>query len=270
MSPAVATFLFEAANFLVLAAALGWVLFKPIRSALAAEQARHAEEQQEASATRAEAEKLLKEARDRRRSLNAELEQTRAKMLAEAQDQVAALENEARDRRLTEARELQRKREAALGSELRAQAEALGRIAAESVRGLLQTISGPDLERALVEAAIRELESIPSEARARCVVESARPLGSESRRALREALGPDFEEREVPELGAGVRITTRAGQVDASALSLSRAAAERIAQQAAGRSEGSEPPANDDDASAPEQPDDEGRPTRTAQQAEHG
>ena len=35
MSPTLTTFLFEAANFLVLAAVLGWLFFKPVRQALA-------------------------------------------------------------------------------------------------------------------------------------------------------------------------------------------------------------------------------------------
>jgi F0F1-type ATP synthase membrane subunit b/b' len=270
VSPALATFLFEAANFLVLAAALGWVLFRPIRGALQAEQERHASAQQEANASRAEAEKLLKQAREQHEKLQGELEQTRARMLAEAQEKVAALEREARDQRLVETRELERKREAALGNELQAQAEALGHIAAESVRGLLQSIAGPDLERALVAAAIRELESLPGEARAGCVVETARPLQDESRLKLSEALGPDFEERDVPELGAGLRITTRAGQVDASALALSRAAAERVAQQAAPRAGGFAPPGDGDAANAAAQPDHDGRAAGTPRRAEHG
>ena len=38
MSPTLANFIFETVNFLLLAAALGWVLYKPVRHALDAEQ----------------------------------------------------------------------------------------------------------------------------------------------------------------------------------------------------------------------------------------
>ncbi len=72
MSSALANFLFEAANFLLLAAALGWLLFKPVRRALDAERARHAREEDESKRLRAEAEVLAREARSAREAADRE------------------------------------------------------------------------------------------------------------------------------------------------------------------------------------------------------
>jgi hypothetical protein len=65
------------------------------------------------------------------------------------------------------------------------------------------------------------------------MVESALPLDEEGKKVLRQALGGDFQQRTVPELGAGVRITTSAGQIDASASNLAREAARQVAAQSA-------------------------------------
>jgi hypothetical protein len=49
-------------------------------------------------------------------------------------------------------------------------------------------------------------------------------------------------ERAVPELGAGIRVTTRAGQVDASALALARRAAQEVASRAVAETAATEAP----------------------------
>jgi F-type H+-transporting ATPase subunit b len=237
VSPTLANFLFEAANFLVLAGALGWVLFKPVRAALAAERERHEQQQAVATEAQQEAESLLEQAREARDGLEQQLEQRRAEALAEAREQVAALEEAGRRERAARVQQLEQRLEAARRSQSTRLAESLGRIAAASVRDLLDALDGPSLDLALVRAACRELSTVPAQARGACVVESARPLDDASRRLLTEALGGPFDERVVRQLGAGVRVTTGAGQVDGSAVALARRAAQQVAGAVASGSE---------------------------------
>ena len=49
---------------------------------------------------------------------------------------------------------------------------------------------------------------------------------------MERALGTTFEQRVVSELGAGVRVTTAAGQIDATALSVARQAASAVSAEA--------------------------------------
>ncbi|GHG96376.1 hypothetical protein [Comamonas sp. JC664] len=228
MSPAFTNFLFEAVNFLVLAAVLGWLLFKPIRRALDAEQARHAQEAEAARHQREEAEAVSRAARAEREAAGRESEERRRALLASARDEAlqaaeAAKRVQVEDRRRLE-KELQDWRDAS-AAEL---VDTIGRIAAESVRRLLAALDGPALDLALVRAACAELASVPAEARAPASVESARPLDARARGLLEEVLGAGVRERVVTALGAGVRVTTPAGQVDATALSVARQAARAV------------------------------------------
>jgi len=228
VSPALANFLFEAANFLLLAAVLGWLLFKPVRRALDAERARHTQEEEEAKKLRSEAESLAKEARAARESSAKELDEHRREVLAAAQREASRLLEDARKTQLAERRALEQELKTLRDAEATALAETVGRIAAESVRRLLETLNGPSLDLALVRAACAELEALPSEARRSALVEGARPLEAEARRLLEDVLGEGFRERIVDELGAGVRVTTLAGEVDATALSLARRASQAV------------------------------------------
>jgi F-type H+-transporting ATPase subunit b len=234
VAPWLATFLFEAVNFLLLVGALGWLFFKPVRAALDAERDRRAKEEGEAAEQRAQAAALAKEARAVLEEGRRETERRRAEILAAAEQQAARIREEARqaleEQRRTFARELEASRQAQAG----AVAETVGRIAAASVRHLLEALDGPSLDLALVRGACKEVRTLPEAARRAATVESARPLDSESRRLLEEALGAAFAERTVAELGAGIRITTAAGQVDASALALARRAARDLAAAATG------------------------------------
>ena len=67
VSPTLTTFLFEAANFLVLAAVLGWLFFKPVRQALVDHREKFESDNRKATQKLAEAEKTRQE-----------IEQTRA------------------------------------------------------------------------------------------------------------------------------------------------------------------------------------------------
>ena len=224
MSPYVANFLFESANFLLLAGGLGWALFKPVRKALADERTRHAQEREEVERLRAEAEALAEAAKQARAAADEELKARRKEVLDAAKAKAAALLEEARAAERTEREALRDELARTRQAEVAALADAVGRLAARSVSTLLQTLEGPSLDAALVRAACAELQGTEPAAWVR--VEAARPLDEAQRGWIAQALGQPFEVRVVPELGAGVRITTPAGQVDATAISIARKAAD--------------------------------------------
>ncbi|WP_338865013.1 hypothetical protein [Myxococcus stipitatus] len=228
MSPGLTNFLFEAANFLLLAAALGWLLFKPVRRALDAEQARHSQQEDEARRMRQEAEVLVRAARAEREAAARESDERRRALLESARREGAREAETARRAQAEERRRMER--ELLDWKDARAEelTETVGRIAAESVRGLLAALEGPALDLALVRAACVELGAVPVEARGAALVECARPLDAESRALLESVLGGALKERVVGELQAGVRVTTSAGQVDATAVAMARRAARAL------------------------------------------
>lgn len=236
MSPALANFLFEAANFVLLAGALGFLLFRPIRAALAAEEARHADMERTTAERRAEADRLLAQARTAQSALSVELDRARADALAETQAQIAAMQQSARVQQQLEQRAQAARLEAARRAQLQALADSVGEVAAASVSGLMNALPGPNLDAALCSAAARELTVLSAAERVGALVESARPLPQAALCEL-QALLPDLvEPRLLPELGAGVRVTTAgAGQIDCSARHLSQrlahAAIEAIARE---------------------------------------
>jgi F-type H+-transporting ATPase subunit b len=218
------TFLFEAANFLLLAAVLGWLFFRPVRDALERRRSQIEEEQSAAAGARAEAERALREARARRAELEGSLAELRQRAEREAEKERERLVDAARA-------EAQRERDtlkADLLSLRRAQAHALARDAAFASREilvrLLAQLGGPDLEAALLEAACRQLEKLRSSGPlAPIVIESARPLDAAALASLAEAAGvsaADANHRDDPELVAGVRVLTARGLVDVSAKGL--------------------------------------------------
>lgn len=228
MSTALANFLFETANFLILAATLSWLLFKPIRRALDEERARYKHADDESKRLRAEAESLASAARATKASADKEAAEHRRHVLAAAEDEAARIREEARKAEATERQTRERELETSRSVEAAALADTVGRIAAASVMSLLESLEGPSLDAALVRAACKQLSSLPAADRRSAVVESARPLDTGARELLRGLLGQGFEERVVSDLGAGVRVTTRAGQVDATAVSLARRAARSV------------------------------------------
>jgi len=233
VSPALANFLFEAVNFLLLAAALGWLLFRPVRRALDAERERHVREENELKRLRSEAESLAKEAQATREGADREATERRAGILTAAQAEAARILDAARKTQGAERHALAQELESSRNAQAAAVADTVGRIAAESVSQLLARLEGPSLDAALVAAACAQLQTLPSSARGpAALVESAHPLDAQSRKLLEGALGAGFAERTVGELSAGVRVTTPAGQVDATALSLARQASRAVASAA--------------------------------------
>ncbi len=231
MSATWVTFLFEAANFLLLAAVLGWLFFRPVRNSLERRRSEIESEQRAAADARAEAERAFRDARARRTELEDSLEELRERVQREAETE--------RERLMEAARvQMQREREALkqdLVSLRRVQARSLARDAAfaakEIVVRLLEEMEGPDLEHTLLRAACAELEKLRSSGPlAPVVIESVRALDNEALAALAEAAGvaaASAAHRVNPDLVAGLRVLTARGLVDASAAGLA-AQAERV------------------------------------------
>jgi F-type H+-transporting ATPase subunit b len=232
VSPTWVTFLFEAANFLLLAAVLGWLFFRPVRDALERRRRELESEQAAAAQARAEAERAAQDARKLRVEQEGLLEELRARVQREAEAERERLVGAARV-------QMQRERETLKGelvAQRRAQARSLSRDAAFAARDivlqLLGAMEGPDLERSLLHAARTEVEKLRSSSGslAPVVVESARALDDESIADLAEAAGvavSDVTHRSVPDLVAGLRVITTRGLVDVSAAGLA-AQAERV------------------------------------------
>jgi len=225
------TFLFEAANFLLLAAVLGWLFFRPVREALERRRSELESEQHAAREARAEAERELQQARARRSELEGSLEELRERVQREAESE--------RERLIETARaQTQRERET-LKEELislrRGQARSLAQDAAfaakEIVVRLLGKMEGPDLEATLLEAACRELATLrASGSLAPLIVESARALDNAALAVVAEAAAvspAEARHRVDPSLVAGIRVLTAKGLIDASAVGLA-AQAERL------------------------------------------
>jgi F-type H+-transporting ATPase subunit b len=231
MSPWLSTFFVEAINFLVLAGALGWLLFKPIRRALEAEQSEHAERERQVEARLAEVERTRAEMETQRTALVRELERVRTEAREASAKQAETLLAEARARAAQEREALKHeleRRQRAWREGLEDEAAAL---AARAVLQLLERLAGPELDTALARAACRELQSLPARGLGHVVVESARPLSPEARELVGAALAgvPGVEFRSAPRLGAGLRILTGAGLVDASASGLAAYAERTLA-----------------------------------------
>jgi F0F1-type ATP synthase membrane subunit b/b' len=243
MSPALANFLFEAANFVVLAGALVWLSFKPLRKALNAERERHASEEQRIAQLREEAESHTAEIREAHEGLEQQLAQEREDMLEVARNEAARIEQQARAAADEQQRAFERNQSAMLRAQSEQLAETLGRVVAASLRRLLDSLDGPALDLALVRGACASLTKLSPGAEGSVVVETARSLDAAARELLRECIGAEFEDRLAPELGAGVRVTTSAGQVDATAVGLARHAAREVvavATEAYGAQEGAQ------------------------------
>jgi F0F1-type ATP synthase membrane subunit b/b' len=227
MSPTVTTFFFELTNFLLLALLLGWLLFKPVRSVLQARQAAEKLQAEELAARVAESDRERTDLDQRHRTFENEIAELRRRHIAAADQEAAATVARAHEAAERERDSIKR----GLAQLERAQVERLSAAVAaatrESVARLLTTLNAPDLDASLAQAACRQLEGIQDSALGPVLIESARPLADSVRAAIVAALdahAPPAEFRVVPDLGAGLRITTERGLIDASALGLARQA----------------------------------------------
>jgi len=108
----------------------------------------------------------------------------------------------------------------------------------EAVSRLLITLQAGNLDEGLLKAACRQLEARKSGAPGAVLVESAVSLDDEARSAIRTAADArdDIQFRVVPDLGAGLRVTTPGGLIDASAAGIA-AHAERVLASALAEAE---------------------------------
>lgn len=222
MSASLATFVFETVNFVLLALALGWAFSRPMRKLLAEELAVRERAEGDAIAARASLEQGRVDLDARLASAARELDVMRDRARTEAEKEASRIIVEARERiaaeRLRADRELEDRRRAELGA-------LGGEVARATAKLVLQVFAaaGEGTDAAFARAATTELAKLSLLEDPALVVECARPPGEEVRAALRRALGAAFERAEVrvvPELVAGVRVTGRAGLVDASARGL--------------------------------------------------
>ncbi len=229
MSPRLVTFLYETLNFAVLATLLGWFFFRPARQALELYRRRQAEALENAENIRADTMRLHDEIDQQRAALNAELGHLRTEELAAARRQAQQLLTEAdtlATRKQTDAirrvRHLEETQTAQLG-------QAAASAAASVVARLLEQVNSPSLEAGLVRFACNELRKIPKASLGSVRIETARPLSSEDLDTIRAVIngihpGPPYHVNNA--LGAGVRIWTAQGLIDASLAGLSLHAAQ--------------------------------------------
>ncbi|HTQ46794.1 MAG TPA: hypothetical protein VMI75_28765 [Polyangiaceae bacterium] len=228
MSAAVATFLFETVNFVLLAAALGWVFLKPMRRLVDRERADRAQAQDAIARGREELERSREELASRLGAIQEEAERIRSGARAEAEREAARILQVAHDQVAEERSRAELEAEGQRQNEIAALAQEVGKIAAKLVLDVFAR-AGAEADVALARAAGSELATLARHEPHHVLVESARPLGEDVRRVLRSELGPAFDSaqtRVVPELVAGVRIASDEGLVDASARGLA-ASAER-------------------------------------------
>lgn len=236
MSSALATFLFELVNVLLLASLLGWLLFRPVRAALQERVDSDRRQRDELRTRLADVQSREGALEQQRRLLEGEATALRKGSLAAAEQEAAAIIGAARE---SAQRERDRANlQLAHLEEQYAQRLSVAVAAATraSVAQLLTTIHGPDIDASLVRAACRQLEALrPS---GPVCIESVVQLQDGSRAALIEALGAAATAifRLVPELGAGLRITTAHGAIDVSARGFAREAEIRIREALAAES----------------------------------
>lgn len=219
MSPTLTTFFVELVNFLLLTAAVGWLLFKPVRSALQARLAAEQHQAGELSTRAAELERLRADVEQRRRGFDEEMAQLRKQHVAATNEEAAAILASAREAAVRERESVQRVLAHFERAEVERMSAAIAAVTRESVARLLDTLHAIDLETGLTRAACRQIEALGDRPLGAVLVESARTLDGSQETAIRAALdghAASTEFRTTPHLRAGVRITTAVGLVDAS------------------------------------------------------
>ena len=227
MSPTLSTFLFELTNFLLLALLLGWLLFKPVRSVLQARQASEKRQAEELAARTVDTERQRVDLEQRQRHFDQETAELRRKRLATIEQEANAIVTRAREMGDRERDTVKR----ALAHLERAQVErlsaAIAVVTRESIARLLATLNAGDLDASLAQAAHQQLQRVQDHTLGPVLVESAQPLTDATRAGFEAVLkghAAATEFRVVPDLVAGLRITTTHGLIDTSALGLARQA----------------------------------------------
>jgi F0F1-type ATP synthase membrane subunit b/b' len=232
VSPTLTTFLFEAANFLVLAGVLAWLFFRPVRDALERRRAQQQEQADEAAEKLAEAERMRAEIEHKYANLDRELEQRREQSATAAEQQSSQIVRDAREAARRESEVAMRR----MTHLERSQREHLARVIAETtgvtIDHFLRQLGEGELDHVLTGAVCREIRSFDGNSLAPVRIESAHPLVQADRDALLAVLGAAGESAEfhvIEDLGMGLRVSTNRGLVDASSAGLSTFAQHQLA-----------------------------------------
>jgi F0F1-type ATP synthase membrane subunit b/b' len=234
VSPSLTTFLFEAANFITLAALLAWLFFKPVRKVIEDQRAKAKTQEDEAAQKLSEAERGRQEIELQHKSLAAELEHMHAEARETAKQESDTLLAATRAQLERERAALKRDGLHIEKAQTAKLAHALASVAHATLKRFFEQMEGPELEQLLLTAACRELTTISNHAVGPVTIESAAPLDIEAKRLIESAMGApqktsDF--RVVPELVAGVRISTRHGVIDASVAGLAHFAEQTLTEE---------------------------------------
>lgn len=237
MSPTLMTFLFEAANFLVLAGLLSWLFFQPVRTALEARKSQLQNEGREAAEKLADAERRRVEQENCEAAFQRDLDRLRAEAKLVVDQEAERIRADARAAADRDRERMQREMFAMQESQLDRLAEQVAVASGAMVHALLNRFA-TDLDSALIRAACRELQALSSHDLAPVLVEAGRPLTDRERDQICVALGAGsqlFEVRVTSTLGSGVRISTARGLIDASSDGMAayarRALLEKMQQQ---------------------------------------
>ena len=234
MNDSLWTFLFEIANFVALAAVLAWLFFKPVRKAIADQQAKMQKLESDAAKKLADAERSKQEIESQRQALDGELEKMRVSAREAAQHEAEEILESARARAEQEQAAIKRDALHIEQAQVAKLATAVATTARQTMDRFLQQMDGPEMEKTLLKAACRELQKLPSNQLGPVTVESARALDDEARRQINESLGSaatsaDFHVS--PELDGGLRISTAHGLIDASTKGLADFAEQSLAAE---------------------------------------
>jgi F0F1-type ATP synthase membrane subunit b/b' len=234
VSPSLTTFLFEAANFIALAALLAWLFFKPVRQAIEDQRAKIKAQEEEAAQKLTDAERMRQEINTQHKGLATELEQLRTKARAAAKQESEALLATTRAQLERERSALRRDALNIENAQTAKLAQALAAAAYSTVKRFFEQMAGPELEQLLIKAACRELSTFSSNALESVTVESAAPLDAEAQGLIASVLGTAKKTaafRVSPELVAGVRISTLQGLIDASVAGLAAFAEQALTEE---------------------------------------
>ncbi len=239
MSPTLTTFLVELVNFLLLVSLVGWLLFRPVRSALQARQAAEKQQTDELATRAAETERQQAELERQRRTFDQDMAELRKQHVASANEEAAAIQAHAREAAARERDSVQRVLGHLEQAEVGRLSAAVAAATRESVARLLTTLDVVDLETGLMRVACRQLEALSSRPLGTVLVESSRALVGSQETAIRSAVdghAASVEFRITPHLGAGFRVTTAQGLVDASAIGIAAQAEAALMEALASQS----------------------------------
>ncbi|MCA9068171.1 MAG: ATP synthase F0 subunit B [Planctomycetaceae bacterium] len=234
MSPWLTTFLFEVANFLVLASALTWLLFRPVRNAIEQRRESIADEQKQAADKLTEADRIKNEIKQRFTELDQEIQQKRETARQEATKEAEQIVADARSAADRERAALQRQITYLEHSRIERLSQIIAATTGQTVGRLLEDLGNSDLRVLLVQEGCQRLQALSEDLTVPVVVESAWDLSDAEKSSLQEAIGPSgqpIEFHTVQQLKAGLRISTNRGLIDLSEAGLANFAERALTAQ---------------------------------------